>query len=708
MSYTEHVTRVLAEDLTHERLGTVAVIRFAPEKDGSSRPATMGPQGITRIVGAIREAIERAEKREVDAIALTGTDRIFLAGADLSIFEDPHAAQAHIQQMTRLVHELQVDVRSCPVPVLAHINGTALGGGLETALLADYRTAAPGARGIGLPETSLGILPGWGGTTLLPGLVGPAAAVRLVIQDPAKDKQLSAREAEALGLVHKQAATFEDALEAFADAAEELRAQITGPGRPNPIPDAGSPAADQLRSVFDTPFSAAETIRQYAVRQADAGATSALRVMQHYEQLPGSDLADALEREGRLLLDLALQPAAAASIYAAGLLRSGKPGREPIDGARELRRVGVAGAGLMAAQIAAQLALGLQVPVIMRDLNEEITDKGVETARGIVKNAAERGQIEKADAKQIAEGITGTTLVHDLKDADLVIEAVTEVMRVKQSVFAELEGVLAEDAVLATNTSSLSVAEMAEGLTHPERVVGIHFFNPVAKMPLVEVVHTKDSSKEAIATAREAVRRLRKFGVESLDRPGFIVNRLLFRVLPEVLRSVDHGADPETANASLDEIGLPMRPFTLLDMVGHGVAKHVGETFVRELSADRFYDSAGLAAMMERGAAYTVRDRSAVHPGITDDVAETAEGLGIEGDAPVGEELLQRVQDGLAEEIGLMLEEKVVKDVSQIDLALILGAGFPRHRGGITPYLDATGASERVLGTPFHGNRFTR
>ena len=707
MSYTEHVTRVIAEDLTHERLGTIVVIRFAPESDDSKRPATMGPQSVENIAGAINEAIDRAEKREIDAIALTGTDGIFLAGADLSLFEDPTAAQGSIQDMTRTMHDLQVRIRTAPVPVLAHINGTALGGGLETALLADYRTAAPGARGIGLPETGLGILPGWGGTTLLPGLIGPEAAVRLIVQDPARDKQLSAREAEAVGLVNKQAASFDEALEHFADAAEELRNQIAV-GRPNPIPDAGSPAADALRTAFDTPYSQAESIRQYAVRQSMAGAPAALRVLQHYETLPGQDLRTALEREHALLRDLALSPAAAASVYAAGLLRAGKPGREPVEKAREITSVGVIGAGLMASQIAAQFALGLQVPVVMRDLNEELTTKGVEAARTIVTDAAERGRVDAKDAQRIAEQITGTTLVYDLKNADLVIEAVTEVMAVKQKVFAELEGVVSEETVLATNTSSLSVAEMAEGLQHPERVVGIHFFNPVAKMPLVEVVHTKDSSDEAVATAREAVRRLRKFGVQSLDRPGFIVNRLLFRVLPEVLRSVDHGADPETANASLDELGLPMRPFTLLDMVGHGVGKHVGETFVRELSADRFYDSPGLAAMMERGASYTVRDRSAVHPPVTPEVAETAESLGLSGDAPVGDDLLRRVQDGLAEEIRLMLDEKVVDDVSQIDLALILGAGFPRHRGGITPYLDEVGASERVNGKPFHKDRFTR
>lgn len=710
MSYTEHATRVLTDDVHHERLGTVAVLRFAPEKDGSTRPATMGPKGVDAIVTAVRTAIRRAENQEVDAIALTGTDRIFLAGADLAMFADPKAAQGAIQSMTRLMHDLHVQMRNCPVPVLAHINGVALGGGLETTLLADFRTAESGVRGIGLPETSLGIIPGWGGTTLMPGLVGGPAAVRVILQDAARDKQMLAREAEAIGLVNRLVTDFDEALDAFADHADELRATIAA-GRPNPIPAAGSPEAAALHEALDAPFSKTETVREWAVRQSSQGQTAPLAALQHMEMLPGKTLEEALGLEREALLKATLSPAAAGAIYSAELLRRNKPGREPIKGSKELTKVGVAGAGLMAAQIAAQLALGLQVPVLLRDLDQEIVDKGVKTARDIVADAAEKLRLDSGVAKKIAEGITGTVDVRDFEGTDLVIEAVTEVMAVKKSVFEELESVLEKDAVLATNTSSLSVTEMAEDLEHPERVVGIHFFNPVAKMPLVEVVHTEESSDEAVATALEVVRRLRKFGVESADRPGFIVNRLLFRVLPEVLRSVDNGADPEVANASLDEIGMPMRPFTLLDLVGHRVGQHVGQTFVRELDADRFYDSPGLAAMIDRGENYTVPDRSQVNPPVAPVVSEVAQSLSAQADpshALVGEDLLRRVQDGLANEISLMLEEKVVEKIEDIDLALILGAGFPRHRGGITPYLDQVGASERSHGKPFHGDRFTR
>src|SRR5699024_4314612 len=344
--------------------------------------------------------------------------------------------------------------------------------------------------------------------------------------------------------------------------------------------------------------------------------------------------------------------AAAASMYSAELLRRGRPGRTPVEGAREIGRVGVAGAGLMASQIAAQLALGLQVPVVMRDLDTAPAAEGLAAGRDVVAQAGARGTLDEAAAAQIAEDLSATTDLQELAGCDLVLEAVPEVLSIKRSVFAELEGVLAEDALLVTNTSSLSVAAMAEGLTHPERVVGLHFFNPVAKMPLVEVVHTEATDEATLATGLEVVRRLRKFAVRSADAPGFVVNRLLFRVLGGVLAPLDAGADPDEVDASLDALGMPMRPFTLLDLVGLEVADHVGQV-LRDQLGERFPASPGLSAMAERKARFTERSKDSVHPPVSPTVAETF-GAGAGEDlsqVPVGDALLEKVQDGLAEEI---------------------------------------------------------
>lgn len=726
-SYTEHVTRVLSEDREHPGLGTVAVLTFAPPEGEERRPATLGPRSIDAVTGAIAAALDRAEAGEIGAIALTGTGRTFLAGADLAMFADPTAA-ANVREMTRAAHDLQVRVRTSPVPLLAHLNGVALGGGLEVALMADVRTAAPGVRGIGLPETSLGILPGWGGTTLLQSVVGAEAAVRMILEDPARDRQLTAEKAEEAGLVDELAGDLDEALEQFAALVaaqvdvDETDADVVDPavaaadtsvagawgGRAPALPAADSPEAEELLDALDAAHTPAETRRAWAQRLEAQGAPAVGRALILLQQLPGSTLEDALSREADALAELVSSDAAGASLYAAELLRRGKPGRAPVEGAREIRRVGVAGAGLMASQIAAQLALGLQVPVVMRDLDEKIAEKGLAAARDVIAQAAARGLLDEATATAVAGGISATTDLEELTGCDLVLEAVPEVLAIKKSVFAELEGVLAEDALLVTNTSSLSVARMAEDLARPERVVGLHFFNPVAKMPLVEVIHTEHTDEQTLATGLEVVRRLRKFAVRSADAPGFIVNRLLFRVLGAVLASLDAGADPAEVDASLDALGMPMRPFELLDLVGLGVADHVGQVLVDELG-DRFHASPGLGVMAQGDVHFTERSRTAVHPPVSPTVAQVfGEGERPAGVEPlVGEALLESVRAGLAEEIALMLETGVVEQPEQVDLALILGAGFPRHRGGITPYLDASGASERTTGSAFHGERFT-
>ncbi|WP_422115915.1 3-hydroxyacyl-CoA dehydrogenase NAD-binding domain-containing protein [Brachybacterium sp. UNK5269] len=725
-SYTEHVTRVLTEDREHPGLGTVAVLTFAPPEGQERRPATLGPRSIGAVTGAIAAALDRAEAGEIQAIALTGTGRVFLAGADLSMFSDP-AAAADVGPMTRAAHDLQIRVRTSPVPVLAHLNGVALGGGLEVALMADVRTAAPEARGLGLPETSLGILPGWGGTTLLHCVVGAEHAVRMILEDPARDHQLSAEQALEIGLVDELAADLDEALDEFAALVaahvdvDETDLDILDPavattaadpaapgawgGRPAPLPEAGSPEAEALLDALDAPHSAAETRRAWAARLETQGAPAVIRALELLQQLPGSTLEEALGREADTLAQLVRSDAAAGSLYSAELLRRGRPGRAPVEGAREIRRVGVAGAGLMASQIAAQLALGLQVPVVMRDLDESLAAKGLAAARDVVAQAAARGRLDEQDATRIAANLSATTDLQDLAGCDLVLEAVPEVLAIKQSVFAELESVLEPDALIVTNTSSLSVTRMAEGLAHPQRVLGLHFFNPVAKMPLVEVIHTDATDETTLATGLEVVRRLRKFAVRSADAPGFIVNRLLFRVLGAVLAAVDAGADPVEVDASLDPLGLPMRPFALLDLVGLAVADHVGQVLVQELG-DRFHASPGLTAMAERRAHFTERSRTSVHPAVSPTVAEVFAATGA-AEAALGDALLERVQDGLAEEIALMLDDGVVERPEQIDLALILGAGFPRHRGGITPYLDAVGASQRAAGRTFHGELFT-
>ncbi|MFV0252217.1 MAG: 3-hydroxyacyl-CoA dehydrogenase family protein, partial [Beutenbergiaceae bacterium] len=278
----------------------------------------------------------------------------------------------------------------------------------------------------------------------------------------------------------------------------------------------------------------------------------------------------------------------------------------------------------------------------------------------------------------------------DLADTDLVIEAVFEELDVKQQVFAELEQVVRPQTILATNTSALSVTAMAAQLQHPQRVVGLHFFNPVAQMPLVEVVRAEHTSEAAFATAFTVAGRCRKSAIAVSDRPGFVVNRLLIRLLGEVLGSLQNGTDVAVADAALRPLGLPMGPFQLLQLVGPPVAKHVLDT-LRARLGERYPASPGLDAVVAAGASFVQdRDRpgadSPVDPGI-------GEYFGPGTNQPeTAPQLLQRVRDALEQEIELMLAERVVPEQADIDLAMILGAGWPFHLGGITPYLERSRA----------------
>jgi 3-hydroxyacyl-CoA dehydrogenase len=347
----------------------------------------------------------------------------------------------------------------------------------------------------------------------------------------------------------------------------------------------------------------------------------------------------------------------------------------------------------MAAQIGLLFARRLKVPVLLTDLDEERVRHGVGYAHSEIAKLAAKGRISADEASRLTALVTGSVSKDGFADADWVIEAVFENLDVKRKVFAEAEAIVSPECVLATNTSSLSVSAMAEGLKHPERVVGFHFFNPVAVLPLVEVVRGTATDDASLATALEVGKQLRKNCVIVKDEPAFVVNRLLTRFLGEITGSVDEGTPFEVAEHAADPLGLPMPPFLLLQLVGPAIALHVAET-LHTAYPDRFAVSPKLQALVEAGKTSVYGPDFAVDP----EVAKLLEG----GDNPsTGEQVLQRALEGLAEEIRLMLDEGVVAAPEDIDLCMILGAGWPFHLGGITPYLDRSGVSEKVTGAPF-------
>jgi 3-hydroxyacyl-CoA dehydrogenase len=305
--------------------------------------------------------------------------------------------------------------------------------------------------------------------------------------------------------------------------------------------------------------------------------------------------------------------------------------------------------------------------------------------------------IDQDTVNRLRELLSGTTDLGEYADCDLVIEAVFEDLTVKHQVLAAVEQIVRPDAVLATNTSSLSVEQIAAPLNHPQRVVGFHFFNPVAVMPLIEIVRTPHTDNASLATAFALAAALGKTAVLTGDSPGFVVNRLLAIVMGEAAHAVDRGTPLTTVESAFTPLGLPMTPYQLIDLVGWKVAAHVLDTMAAAFP-DRFHRSDNLHRLAEHG---PVLDRDPAGR-IVGWSAAAGPHLQVGTDPIAAEEILRRVQDALATEIRLMLADGVVADAQDIDLCMILGAGWPQRGGGITPYLDRTGTATRILGDTFH------
>jgi len=679
----EVVTRALSRDLTLPHSAGTAVLITLDNGRGPTRPNTLGAVGLGELNRALDTALARDD---VAAIAITGKPFMLAAGADLTGFAKI-VNRDQALAIARIGHAVFDKLYASPVPTFAFINGLALGGGLELTLHCQYRTVSAAAAGIALPETSLSLFPGWGGAFIAPNLIGAQRAVELIIENPLnQNRMLSGTQAYELGLAD---AIFDgaDFLARSLDWAAQIAARSLTVSRPEidrgPAWDA---AIAEGRSFVDSKVSGASPGPYRALELMAAAKTS--------------DRADAYAAEDQALADLIMSPELRASLYAFDLVqkRARKPAGAPDPTlARPVTKIGIVGAGLMASQLAVLFLRRLQVPVVITDLDQERVDKGLGYVMAEIDRLLGRRRISRDEANRFRALISGTTELVDFADCDFVIEAVFEEMSIKRQVFADLEKHVSDSCVLATNTSSLSVAQMAADLDHPERVVGFHFFNPVAVLPLVEIVRGPASDDETLATAFTVAKTLKKNAVLVKDSTGFVVNRLLLRLLAEIFAAVDEGTPVPVADGALRRLGLPMTPYALLQLVGPAVAFHVLEN-LHAAFGDRFPISTSLRALVVAGKPGIYEWSPDGDPYVSE---ETAKLLSVDDRPSTAEHVRERVVNALAEEIGLMLAEGVVAAPMDVDLCLILGAGWPFHLGGVTPYLDREGISERVVGRRF-------
>lgn len=649
------VTRFHLQKLA-TRVGPIALVTIDNGADWR-KPNTFGADALA----SLADVLDRLRTRDWRGLVLTGKPLVFAAGADITQF--PGITPERARQGGKAGHDLFARVRELPFPTLAAVNGAALGGGLELALHCDVRTVASNVRHLSFPEVFLGLIPAWGGTQLTPRLVGADAAVRLIVDNPLKQNRLTrAAEALELGLVDHVLEPVE-----FVDESIELllRRIEAGEGKREPSTD---------------PTDVAEIVRKARNRVDDVvhgQAPAPYRALDLIEGAASWSLEEGYAAEEDALADLLPGPEAQASIYAFDVVerRIRKPDGIPEAPPRRVHAVGLVGAGLMATQLATLFLRKLEVPVVLTDVDPGRAEAAVESIRGELAGLVAKGRLSEGKAGFLGSIVTAGDGVDAYAGCDLVLEAVFEELSVKREVFGRLEAVVAPECLLVTNTSSLSVAAMADGRTHPERVVGLHFFNPVAVLPLVEVVRTPVTDDTSLATAWDVTRKLGKRGVLVRDAPAFVVNRMLTRQSTVLMQALESGSTFEETDEAALRLGIPMPPSALLAMVGPRVANHVLHT-LHAAFPDRFPLSPTLQALAD-GEFPALEQRD---------------------DRPTVDAIHQRILEALADEARRILDEGVVATAAELDACLILGAGYPFFRGGITKHLDQTGVSRAVSG----------
>jgi 3-hydroxyacyl-CoA dehydrogenase/enoyl-CoA hydratase/carnithine racemase len=610
-------------------------------------------------LGRLAEVVAELERESLAATVFTGGGEFFCAGADIDEFPTLTTREAAVAG-SRAGHELFSRIRALPFPTVAAINGACLGGGLELALHCTARVVSSAVRHVGFPECFLGLVPGWGGTQLAPRLVGPETAIRVIVENPMRQNRLlDAGQAHELGLADLLVDPG-DVIDASLALSRELPLERPAPDWASVadlVARVGAQLDDAVHGAAPAPYRALELI---------AGAES-------------WSLEEGYRAEEDVVGELVPGPQAQASVYAFGLVERrakrgpGIPDVDPVP----VRKVGIAGAGLMASQLATLFLRRLEVPVVLRDVEESIVEHALESIRDDLAGAAARGRLTEEKAVDLAALASGSTTWDGFDDCDFVLEAVVEEPAVKREVFAELRACTRPDCVLATNTSALSVEAMGAD-------VGLHFFNPVALLPLVELVRPPETTDVHVATANDVARRLGKRVVVVADRPGFVVNRVLTRLLTVVLGALEHGNTVDEVDEAILRLGLPVAPSVFLSLVGPRIANQVLTT-LHAAYPERFPLSPTLAAYAEG------RDEIAV----------------VANEPRSADEILTAALEAVADEIRHLLDERVVPDAKDVDTALLLGAGWPFWLGGITKHLDQVGIAQRLFGGPFGEIRAT-
>jgi 3-hydroxyacyl-CoA dehydrogenase/enoyl-CoA hydratase/3-hydroxybutyryl-CoA epimerase len=659
----------------------VALIEFDV---AASKVNTLGTPLMTELERLLDELRQRDDVRSV--ILISGKENTFIAGADLDEIEALRTAE-EAREAARFGQRVFEKIETLGKPVVAAVHGTCLGGGCEMILACHHRilTDHPSTK-VGLPEVKLGILPGFGGTQRLPRVVGLQAALDMILTG----RNLDAQRAHRIGLADRLAypgLLRAEALRAARELAESGRWRVARPTRQKGMARHLDRTGWGHRLVLHL---AAKGVRKQTQGHYPAP-LAALESVRNGVRTRGR----AYEREAELLGQLAMSDVSRNLVHLFRLTEHNKRVGSELPQPYDVLQIAVVGAGVMGGGIAYQAAMS-DLRVRMKDIASEPLLLAFRTARELMQKMVRRRRMDMYTLRNRMAHISATTDYTGFRLADVVIEAVVENMDIKKTVLRELEKETRDSCVLATNTSALSVTEMASAVQDPSRVLGMHFFNPVHRMPLVEIITTEHTNPRAVSTVLALARRLRKTPVLVKDGPGFLVNRILAPYMNESSRLFEEGQDLERLEKLFKRYGMPMGPFELLDEIGTDVAAKVGDILHRGLG-ERMAP-ASLATMLMQQKRLGRKNGLGVYryagKAGRERKAETALWKSLQasrGERLDDDILVDRVIGLMLNEAARCLEEGIVDSAADLDLALVFGIGFPPFRGGLLRDADARG-----------------
>ena len=676
-----------SDQLTVKRLdGDIAELNFDLQGESVNK---FDNATVTSLTSAL-DALEA--ESGIKGLLVTSGKAVFVVGADITEFTSLFGSgKEEIKPFTGANNKNFNRLASLPYPSAVAINGFAMGGGLECCLACDFRVMSSAAR-IGLPETKLGILPGWGGTVRLPRILGVDEAVMWMAtgadKRPAEALKTGAVDAvvEPDQLRDVTLATLQNAIDGKLEYTDR-RAQKHGP---LPLND-----TEAMLSFF--------TIKSMVAQQAGKNYPAPIKVVDVIEQARSMSLEDALDVEAEGFAELATTPVASALVGV--FLNDQLLGKKAKDwekkADRKIERAAVLGAGIMGGGIAYQSALK-GTPIKMKDIAQAGLDLGLDEANKLLAKRVDRGRMSATQMGNILNSIDPTLTYAGFEDVDIVVEAVVENPKVKQAVLAEAEKHIDKDAVLASNTSTISITHLAEALERPENFCGMHFFNPVHAMPLVEVIRGEKTSDTAIARTVAYANKMGKKAVVVQDCPGFLVNRVLFPYFGGFNALMRDGADFQAVDKVMERWGWPMGPAYLMDVVGIDTGVHAANVMAEGFPDRMQPDFKSVTEVLFENDRYGQKNGKGLYEYVTDkrgkpkkvvndDIYELIAPVCAERKEFEREEIIARMMLPMAIEMARCVEEGIVGTPAEADLALLYGVGFPPFRGGIFRWMDTVG-----------------